>query len=112
VDYKGLRKTAADFIRTHKEDFEPFLFADEYSSAKDIESYCKEIEDTALWGGEMEITALSRAIGLPVEIYSNRPKSPLVIDPQNTGQNEGVVRLAYYQHLYGLGQHYNGLFRA
>jgi OTU domain-containing protein 6 len=112
VDYRALRTTAADFIRSHKDDFEPFLVADEYSSAKDIESYCKEIEDTALWGGEMEITALARAMELPVEIYSNRSKLPLVIQPPSTNQKGEVVRLAYYQHLYGLGQHYNGLFRA
>ena len=112
MDYKNLRSTAAEFIRKHKDDFEPFLFADEYSSAKDIESYCKEIEQTAIWGGEMEITALSRAVEVPVEIYSNRSKVPLVIEPPGVRRNEGeVVRLAYYQHLYGLGQHYNGLFR-
>lgn len=111
MDHKTLRSTAAEFIRVHKHDFEPFLFADEYSSAKDIESYCNEIEQTALWGGELEITALSRAMGVPVEIYSNRSKTPLVIEPPDWDRDGDVVRLAYYQHLYGLGQHYNGLFK-
>jgi OTU domain-containing protein 6 len=111
VDYRALRSTAAEFIRGHRHDFEPFLFADEYSSAKDIESYCKEIEQTALWGGEMELTALSRAMGVTVEIYSNRSKTPLVIEPPDRSRDGETVRLAYYQHLYGLGQHYNGLFK-
>jgi OTU domain-containing protein 6 len=103
----------ATFIRKHKDDFEPFLLADDHTSAKDIDAYCKEIEETALWGGDMEITALSRAFKVPVEIYSERSLSPLLILPESHGSRESndheVVRLAYYHHLYGLGQHYNGL---
>ena len=61
----------------------------------------------------MEITALSRAMDVPVEIYSDRSPSPLVIEPnggtEEKGGKSGVIRLAYYQHLFGLGQHYNGL---
>jgi OTU domain-containing protein 6 len=112
-----LRSTAASFIKSNKEDFEPFLHVDGYSAAKDIESYCQEIEETALWGGEMEITALSRALNVSVEIYSNRCVAPMVIEPNSGGEekakerNERVVRLAYYEHLYGLGQHYNSVFR-
>jgi hypothetical protein len=64
----------------------------------------------------MEITALSRAMEVPVEIYSNRSLSPLVIElnggaAEDKGGDRDVVRLAYYQHLFGLGQHYNGLFK-
>ena len=93
------------------------MFTDDHTSAKDIDAYCKEIEATALWGGDMEINALSRAFNVPVEIYSYRSKSPLVIRPPASEDNhqsddgEGVVRLAYYQHLFGLGQHYNGLHK-
>lgn len=106
------------FIKNNKEDFEPFLYADDYSSAKDIETYCKEIEETALWGGEMEITALARALDMPVEIYSNRSVAPLIILPNSVAKNgdksdrdRDVIRLAYYEHLYGLGQHYNSVFK-
>jgi OTU domain-containing protein 6 len=94
------------------------LYADDFSSAKDIESYCKEIEETALWGGEMEITALARALDVPVEIYSNRSVTPMVIEPNSVVKNEDtkeknqqIIRLAYYEHLYGLGQHYNSVFK-
>ena len=61
----------------------------------------------------MEITALSRALDVPVEIYSIRTVSPLRIDPGNGDlvADVGVVRLAYYEHLFGLGQHYNGLYK-
>ena len=111
-DYKKLRITAASYIKDNKEDFEPFLFADDFSLAKDIDSYCKEIEETAIWGGEMEITAISRALDVQVEIYSNRSPTPLVINPKLTNKDEeSVIRLAYYQHLYGLGQHYNSLYK-
>lgn len=106
-----MRSTAASYIKDNREDFEPFLLADDFSSAKDVDSYCKEIEETALWGGEMEITAISRALDVPVEIYSNRSPMPLVINGELTKKDEErVIRLAYYQHLYGLGQHYNSLY--
>jgi len=90
--------------------------ADDFSSARNIDAYCKEIEETPLWGGEMEITALSLALNVPVEIYSTRSLKPMVIDPNPTEtekdkSGEGVVRLAFYQHLFGLGQHYNGLLK-
>ena len=99
-------------MKDNKEDFEPFFLADEFSSAKDIDSYCKEIEETALWGGDMEITAMSRALDVPVEIYSSRSTTPLIINAGSTKKDEErVIRLAYYQHLYGLGQHYNSLYK-
>jgi len=88
---------------------------DDHSSAKDIEAYCREIEETALWGGEMEINALSRAFNIPVEIYSDRSLLPLIIRPTSSENSQPTgdeaVRLSYYQHLFGLGQHYNGLRR-
>jgi OTU domain-containing protein 6 len=89
------------------------LFADDHTAAKDIDTYCREIEDTALWGGEMEITSLSRAFNVPVEIYSDRSLKPMIIEPGSDSQDKGggVIRLAYYQHLFGLGQHYNGLMK-
>jgi len=66
----------------------------------------------------MEITALARVLGMPVEIYSNRSVTPMVILPNsmvNNGEKRDshgeVIRLAYYEHLYGLGQHYNSVFR-
>jgi OTU domain-containing protein 6 len=59
----------------------------------------------------MEITALARALRVRVEIYSNRSLMPLVVNMEsdNTDDNR-IIRLSYYQHLYGLGQHYNALF--
>ena len=65
----------------------------------------------------MEITALARALDLPVEIYSNRSVTPMVIEPNSVTnedtreKNQQIIRLAYYEHLYGLGQHYNSVFK-
>lgn len=60
----------------------------------------------------MEITALSRALNVPVEIYSTRSPTPLIVEPDSGGKKrEFVIRLAYYQNLYSLGQHYNCLYK-
>jgi OTU-like cysteine protease len=62
----------------------------------------------------MEITALSRALKVPIEIYSSASDSPLIISPP--GEEEeikhgDVVRLAFYQNMFGLGAHYNVLYK-
>ena len=67
----------------------------------------------------MEITALSRVMTVRVEIYAQRSPRPIIIEPTSVSGNgiwkdsdgKRTVRLAYYQHLFGLGQHYNGLLK-
>ena len=93
-----LRRQAAQYIRTHKEDFEPFM------TDCILEDYCNEIENTARWGGEIEIIALARSLELRIELIQARGET-LIFE----GKREKVVRLARYQHMYSLGAHFNSL---
>lgn len=99
-----LRKLTADFMRTHKEDFLPFMYnEDEIVSEDYFESYCKEVATTKLWGGQLELKALSNIVKCPIKvIQANGP-------PTLQGENfEGPeLILAYHRHLYRLGEHYN-----
>lgn len=52
----GLRRQACDFIRQSGK-IDPEIIRIETN--KDIETYCKEMENTAAWGGEPEIYAIS-----------------------------------------------------
>lgn len=102
---------AADFIRSHPDDFLPFLPSLE-SGGDDIgvltpaqfEDYCTSIKDTAVWGGEPEIVALSRAFKIPIHIVQGGKPSIVVHEPENERANDNVVRISYHRKLYGLGE--------
>ncbi|CAN6625969.1 hypothetical protein TRVA0_010S02454 [Trichomonascus vanleenenianus] len=100
-----LRSEAAGHIRENPNDFAPFLFDEETLTMKEIEPYCKELESTAIWGGDMEILALSNIYNCPISVlFSGR--SPHKV---NTDAPNPELRLVYYKHSYGLGEHYNSL---
>jgi len=104
TDYAALRKDAAGYIRTHQDDFLPFIIADEHSGAESVDAYADEIEKTAIWGGELEILALARKWDTGVEVWS---ASDVPIRINMDGSEDKVVRLAYHKHMFGLGSHYN-----
>lgn len=114
VDYLELRTIAASYIRNNKQDFIPFLLNDDTGEIKDVESYCQDIEHTAMWGGEVEIIALARAYKVNVELIQMK-ELPLRINFEPNGQtsslkdNKDTIKLSYYQHMYALGAHYNSL---
>ncbi|XP_044267094.1 deubiquitinase OTUD6B [Tribolium madens] len=100
-----LRKLTAEFMKENKEEFLPFMYneSDETISEEYFESYCKEVATTKLWGGQLELRALSNVLKCPIKvIQSNGP-------PTLQGENfEGPeLILAYHRHLYRLGEHYN-----
>ncbi|EFA04273.1 deubiquitinase OTUD6B [Tribolium castaneum] len=100
-----LRKLTAEFMKENKEEFLPFMYneSDETVSEEYFESYCKEVATTKLWGGQLELRALSNVLKCPIKvIQANGP-------PTLQGENfEGPeLILAYHRHLYRLGEHYN-----
>ncbi|EKU21722.1 otu domain-containing protein 6b [Nannochloropsis gaditana CCMP526] len=57
--YPEVRRSAAQYILSHPEDFLPFLAGGEEGEAAGLEAYVHTVEDTAEWGGELEIRALA-----------------------------------------------------
>ncbi|KAJ2077330.1 OTU protein [Coemansia sp. RSA 988] len=109
ASYLQMRKRAAEYMRANHADFIPFMTHDDGDlfSETDFEKYCCDIEYTATWGGQQEITALSHSLQLPVHVYqSNMPV--LRIGEELYGAND-PIRLSYHRHAYGLGEHYNSL---
>jgi len=118
--YTFIRTAAADFIRSHPDDFLPFLPSPESGSddtgmltPAQFEEYCSSIKDTATWGGEPEIVALSRAFKIPIHIVQGGKPSIVVHEPDpgecTNDNNHKVLRISYHRKLYGLGEHYNSL---
>ncbi|KAG1172635.1 hypothetical protein G6F70_008632 [Rhizopus microsporus] len=103
TSYKDLRKLAADYMRNHADDFMPFLYLED----GDFEKYCNDVENTARWGGQLEILALAKARKVPVDIVQTGAPVLKICDDEYP--DKPPVKLAYHKHLYSLGAHYNSL---
>ena len=104
-DVNKLRSMACDYVRSHRDDFLPYLFDETTMNLRDIGEYTKEMETTAKWGGEIEIMALSKVFDCPISIlFSDRP-----VQIYNEDGKNPELKLVYYKHSYTLGEHYNSL---
>jgi len=102
-----LRKKTANFMRVNKNDFLPFMYNEDDDSdvvsEETFESYCKEVEKTKLWGGQLELKALSNILACPIKVI--QATGPPTIQGENFNSSE--LTLTYHRHLYRLGEHYN-----
>jgi OTU domain-containing protein 6 len=103
-----LRKNAGDYIKQHPDDFIPFLFDEETMSLKNIDEYVDKLVNTAMWGGDLEILALSKVYDSPISVMMSG-RAALKMNEEG-GNPE--LKLVYYQHVFGLGEHYNSLHDA
>lgn len=115
--YHTTRKSAADYIQSHPDDFLPFLVplsednADGAMTNEEFPKYCDMIRLTAAWGGEPEILALSRAYNVPIHVIQGGRPFEVIHRPNDSDENSSdmVVRISYHRRMYGLGEHYNSL---
>ncbi|KAI5814788.1 hypothetical protein BZA77DRAFT_92051 [Pyronema omphalodes] len=100
-DYKAARKSCAEFMKEHRDDFEAFL-------EEDFDTHVKNVEATAEWGGQTEVLALGRAFNVKVNILQAEGRG---VEKMNEDGDKGEVWLGYYRHSFGLGEHYNSLVK-
>ncbi|KAM3581481.1 OTU protein [Umbelopsis sp. WA50703] len=94
TDYKELRKEAAAYIRAHPDDFMPFLYKDDGGmyTADDLKKYCDDLENTAVWGGQLEILALSKVRQVP--FYVIQMGSPVLKISEEEFPDRQPIKLA------------------
>ena len=71
-----------------------------------FEVYCRLVRETAAWGGEPEIVALSRAFNVPIFVVQGGTP-PIVVHHPSGGKantNDPAVWISYHRKLYGLGE--------
>ncbi|KAL3702142.1 hypothetical protein R1sor_020164 [Riccia sorocarpa] len=123
--YQELRRLAANYMRTHAEDFMPFIGAESAESAESdkledtsqtkFQRYCEEVESTAAWGGQLELGALSHALQKHIVVHSaNLPDVEMGKEYKEDGLDGAPVlnpsiRVSYHRHAFGLGEHYNSV---
>lgn len=117
--YGTTRHVAAKYIYNHPEEFLPFLPSIEGEDGigatdagmmgpREFERYCAAIRDTAVWGGEPEILALSKAYNVPIHVIQGGSPPIVIHDP--AGGHAGDVndkraaRISYHRKMYGLGE--------
>lgn len=105
VSVKELRKEAGAYILEHPDDFIPFLFDEETMSLKNIDEYVDKIVNTAMWGGDLEILALAKVYDCPISVMMSG-RAPLKMNEEGSNPE---LKLVYYKHAFGLGEHYNSL---
>ncbi|SSD61825.1 related to OTU domain-containing protein 2 [Saccharomycodes ludwigii] len=108
LDVYDLRSLAACHIREHSNDFTPYLFDESTMSLKDVNQYTKSLEETACWGGDVELMALSNIFQCCIAIISSG-KSTIIINEDKFKSMNPELKLVYYKHSYALGEHYNSL---
>lgn len=107
VSVEELRKNVANYIREHKDDFIPFMSnPDTFEMLTDdeFEEYCSKIENTKVWGGQLEIRALSNFLKCPISVL--QASGPNSIDQGTEFEGTPLV-ITYHRHMYRLGEHYN-----
>lgn len=110
VPVTELRLQCADYMRSHGTDFLPFLTdsqtGDQFNQDQ-FEEYCREIADTAAWGGQLEILAFSHIFQVPIKVY--QASAPLMCIGEEYQLNTQPLTLSYHLHEFGLGEHYNSI---
>jgi len=115
TDHISLRKMAVKYIRSHKDDFLPFLTDKDGNtlSADRFVDYCDSMSVTdgeVEWGGHPETVALAKVLNKRIRIYSAKGKT-ITVEPDNyVNNNESDdLHLSFHEHYYGLGNHYNSV---
>ncbi|KAH0978527.1 hypothetical protein GBA52_028246 [Prunus armeniaca] len=121
--YQELREMVAAYMRKHASDFLPFFLSEnpvdgdsEDSLAERFENYCKEVESTAAWGGQLELGALTHCLKKHIMIYSGsfpdvEMGKEYKSDSGSTNSSDLSIMLSYHKHAFGLGEHYNSVVR-
>ncbi|XP_023675852.2 deubiquitinase OTUD6B [Paramormyrops kingsleyae] len=103
-----LRSQTAQHMRSHAEEFLPFLTnptSGDMFTPEEFEKYCSEVADTAAWGGQLELRALTQVLKIPIEVI--QAESPTIVIGEE--YREPPITLVYMRHAYGLGEHYNSV---
>ncbi|KAJ9104795.1 hypothetical protein QFC19_003936 [Naganishia cerealis] len=129
--YTATRRAAAQYLADNADAFMPFVASvhgEDMAGATDdgmmtpegYREYCKRVEQSGDWGGEIEIQALSKYYNIPIHVIQHGPPHIISHTPVDEGSGpltaeqaklagDKVVRISYHRRMYGLGEHYNSL---
>jgi len=121
--FMSLRRLCAEYMRSHRDEFAPFVLTDEGEPLDDAgwASYLSslESEQAAVWGGHTEIVALSKALRRPIVVWSADGKMELgeefcgpaaaASSSASPAADPTALHISFHRHYFGLGNHYNSV---
>jgi OTU domain-containing protein 6 len=117
LSFLALRQIAAEYMRENADHFKHFIGDGDLTESNGggsddadtaFELYCNEVENTAAWGGHVEIEALSRALKTHIQVFS-AGMTAVDVGQEFKEQGGPTLQLCYLRHAYGLGEHYNSV---
>lgn len=102
-----LRRTCVAFLEAHKSDFAPFVEGS-------FTGYCARLREPTEWAGDVEVQALSRALGvntliyMPAEAQSPEDVPRMSHEVANFGEDARCVQICFHPR-YHSGPHYNSV---
>ena len=120
-----LRSATANFMRSHINEFLPFLNDMDSTSMSSTSSnndedkesyftsYCNRIEcmQNAEWGGQVELNALASLLQRQIFIYAMNVPILRMGELIEDSNSKPPIRLTYHKHFYTLGEHYNSTMK-
>lgn len=107
-DVQTLRNKTADYILQNKDSLIFYMTNPDSGDClndAEFEKYCSDLRNTAAWGGQIEISALSQILQVPIEVIQATGPSTIQGDEKFKGPN---LVITYHRNMYSLGEHYNG----
>ncbi|KAI8522743.1 hypothetical protein RHMOL_Rhmol13G0020700 [Rhododendron molle] len=117
--FQGLREMVAAYMRKNASEFLPFFLSENVTDGNSdntlterFENYCREVESTAAWGGQLELGALSHCLKKHIMIFSGSfPDVEMGKEYRSEPEtlSNSCIMLSYHRHAFGLGEHYNSV---
>lgn len=108
VTVESLRYRTAYYMKKHIDDFLPFFTEPEagnFYTREDFLRYCDDIVHRALWGGQLELRAMSHVLQTPIEVV--QANSPIIVIGEE--YNQKPITLVYLHYACEFGEHYNSV---
>jgi len=103
-----LRDQTATELESRPDEYSPFLTnpstGDMYTE-EEYKDYCQKMRSCPVWGGQIELKALSTVLKKPIKVIQGEGPDILIGEDQHSDP----LLLTYHRHLHGLGEHYNSV---
>ena len=105
-----LRELVSEHMMTHVDDFMPYLdeLYEQESPEKAYKHYCAKVRDATVWGGHLELKALSDVLNMAIEVV--QAEGAEIMIGESFAPNAKLV-LTFHRHFLGSGEHYNSTKR-
>lgn len=109
-NYKSIRMICADYLKSHKSEFEGFLASGTEGDGVSYEAHINIVRNSSEWGGQLELSAISHALKQAIHVYSaNEPTIIMGEEYDSNDKSDPPLRISFHKSYYALGNHYNSI---